>query len=126
MKVSCGEIAQGIPMTSSSPDIHLLMIVWLLLCLLILLLSGLLFARYTRPTVRRVLRRTRTTLYRRMHCAWCWRAFHIMRWYPPRWSSTMCYYHRQQQRAWLAARRARLNATTRPILSAQHAQEVQQ
>ncbi|MHB8596677.1 MAG: hypothetical protein ACYDER_07695, partial [Ktedonobacteraceae bacterium] len=49
--------------------------------------------------LQRAHRYVRTALYRHLHCAWCWRALRIIRWYPPRWSSTMCSYHKQQTRA---------------------------
>lgn len=122
-----GEIAQGVTITFSNLDIRLLIIMWLLLCTLILLLAGTLFVRYTWPTVRQMLRNAQAALYRRVHCAWCWHSLHIMRWYPPRWSSSMCARHKRQARAQLAARRARRNVATTLVVSAQHqhAREVQ-
>ncbi len=49
------------------------------------------------------------------HCAWCWKSFRLMRWYPRDWSSTICGHHNRQLRAQSAARRARrLAATTSP------------
>lgn len=50
-------------------------------------------------------------LIRKSHCAWCWKALHLMRWYPRRWSSTICERHDRQLRAQSAARRARRLAT---------------
>lgn len=46
-------------------------------------------------------------LVRKTHCAWCWKSLHLMRWYPRRWSSTICLHHDRQLRAQSAARRAR-------------------
>lgn len=54
-------------------------------------------------------------LVRKSHCAWCWKALHLMQWYPRSWSSTICGYHDRQLRAQSAARRARrLTAATGP------------
>jgi hypothetical protein len=54
-------------------------------------------------------------LIRKSHCAWCWKSFRLMRWYPRRWSSTICGLHARQLRAQSAARRARrLAAVARP------------
>lgn len=46
------------------------------------------------------------TIYCILHCPWCWRALRVMRWYPERWSSTICTHHSKQQYARLASRRA--------------------
>jgi len=48
-----------------------------------------------------------SALVRQSHCAWCWKSFHLMRWYPRRWSSTICLHHDRQLRVHSAARRAR-------------------
>lgn len=59
-------------------------------------------------------------LVRKSHCAWCWKALHLMRWYPRRWSSTICRRHDRQLRAQSAARRVRrLAEATRPSVEAQ-------
>jgi membrane protein required for beta-lactamase induction len=59
-------------------------------------------------------------LIRKSHCAWCWKVLHLMRWYPRRWSSTICERHDRQLRAQAAARRAgRLATATRPQAEAQ-------
>ncbi len=50
-------------------------------------------------------------LMRKSHCPWCWQSLHLMRWYPRRWSSTICLHHDRQLRAQSAARRARRLAT---------------
>jgi arylamine N-acetyltransferase len=52
-------------------------------------------------------------LLRKSHCAWCWKSFHLMRWYPQRWSSTICLHHDRQLRAQSAARRERRLAEER-------------
>jgi hypothetical protein len=39
---------------------------------------------------------SRFHLHRLSHCPWCWRALHLMRFYPPHWSSTICSYHARQ------------------------------
>lgn len=28
-----------------------------------------------------------------LYCPWCWQACHVLRYYPARWSSTICSYH---------------------------------
>ncbi len=54
-------------------------------------------------------------LMRKSHCAWCWKVFHLMQWYPRHWSSTICGRHDRQLRAQSATRRARrLAAAARP------------
>jgi hypothetical protein len=54
-------------------------------------------------------------LRRKSHCAWCWKALHLMQWYPRHWSSTICRHHDQQLRAQSGTRRARrLAAAMRP------------
>ena len=59
-------------------------------------------------------------LIRKSHCAWCWKALRLMRWYPPEWSSTICGRHDRQLRAQSAARRARrLAAAIRPPVEVQ-------
>ena len=59
-------------------------------------------------------------LIRKSHCAWCWKALRLMRWYPREWSSTICGRHDRQLRAQSAARRARrLAAATRPPVEVQ-------
>lgn len=35
-------------------------------------------------------------LRRHLYCPWCWKALHLMQWYPSRWSSTICAYHARQ------------------------------
>lgn len=59
-------------------------------------------------------------LVRISHCAWCWKALHLMQWYPRGWSSTICGHHDRQLRAQSAARRARrLAAATNPSAEVQ-------
>lgn len=107
-----------------SPHIQALLAIWLALWLLILLLYATLFAWYAWPATHRAYCRARTALYRHLHCPWCWRALHLMRWYPPRWSSSMCAHHQRQERARLAARRARRGAASRPQVPTRRAEEV--
>jgi len=57
-------------------------------------------------------------IMRKSHCAWCWKSLHLMRWYPRRWSSTICGRHDRQLRARAAAHRARRLAA---IISAREA-----
>lgn len=56
------------------------------------------------PTLRGVIQRLRSRVYRKLHCCWCWGP-HLMRWYPQRWSSCMCDYHRELARRQRATRR---------------------
>ena len=46
-------------------------------------------------------------LLRKSHCAWCWKSFRLMQWYPRSWSSSICNHHDLQLRAQSAVRRAR-------------------
>jgi len=73
-------------------------------------------------------------LRRITHCPWCWRDAGIEGDFPAPWSSTMCAYHRAQERARRQARARRSTtqlpaaAPTRPAaaaLQAIQAEEVQ-
>ncbi len=75
-------------------------ILWLILTGFLLTLYLTFFTWYLWPT-----------LIRKSHCAWCWKALHLMQWYPRRWSSTICGRHDRQLRTQSAARRARRLAT---------------
>ena len=94
-------------MTIYSPQIRWLVIVCLALWVLIVMLYALLLALYAGPTLQRVLRAIRAALSQRLHCLWCWRQLHFLRWYPRRWPSHLCSQHMQRARAQLAARQAR-------------------
>lgn len=48
----------------------------------------------------------RKVVGRQCHCVWCWDAWHLRRWYPERWSSTMCAYHHHEHTRQLQARRS--------------------
>ena len=50
---------------------------------------------------------------RKACCPWCWRHWHLMRWYPRRLSSTICHRHERRILAQMAARRRAREATTR-------------
>jgi hypothetical protein len=75
------------------PALSSLLIVWVLWACLVVVLASVL-----------LLWRCWPTLLRQSHCAWCWKMLRIMRWYPRRWSSTICYRHARQIRAASAAR----------------------
>jgi hypothetical protein len=82
--------------------------IWFTLAGFLLTLFLALFTRYLWPA-----------LLRKSHCAWCWNDFQLMRWYPRRWSSTICLHHDRQLRAQSAARqRTRRAAATRPEVQA--------
>jgi hypothetical protein len=53
-------------------------------------------------------------LVRKLHCAWCWKAWHLMQWYPRRWSSTICKCHERQLRTQSVARHAHHLAAITP------------
>jgi arylamine N-acetyltransferase len=55
----------------------------------------------------------RSAVYRKVHCPWCWNDLQVRRWYPMRWSSTMCVHHVRCQRAGLTARRQAREAIQR-------------
>jgi hypothetical protein len=79
-------------------------IIWFTLIGFLLTLYVMFFTWYLWPT-----------LVRKSHCAWCWNSLRLMRWYPRRWSSTICERHDRQLRAQSAARRARrLAGVARP------------
>lgn len=106
-----------------SQHIHWLVIVCLALWTLIVILYALLLALYAWPTLQRVRRIAWTTLYQHLHCLWCWRALHLLRWYPRRWPSNLCSQHRRQARAQMAARQARYvryHIETTPAVPALH------
>ncbi len=82
----------------------ILFIIWFALIGIVLTLSLTLLAWFIWPA-----------LMRKSHCAWCWKALYLMRWYPRGWSSTICGRHDRQLRAQSAARRGRrLAAATSP------------
>jgi hypothetical protein len=84
-------------------------LIWSTLAAILLSLYLILFTWYFLPV-----------LMRKSHCAWCWKALHLMQWYPRGWSSTICGHHDRQLRAQSAARRARrLAAATNPSAEVQ-------
>lgn len=116
-----------VAMTQYSPHIQLLLSVWLTIWLAIWLLYAILFALYAWPTVQRWYRFVQAALYQHLHCVWCWRALHILRWYPWSWPSNLCSHHKRQARAQIVAQQARYSryhAETRPAAPALRAKEV--
>jgi len=114
-------------MTHYSPQIQWLLAVCLTLWMLIIMLYALLSALYVWPTLQRAYRFTWIALSQHLHCLWCWRALHLLRWYPRRWPSHLCSQHRQQARAQMAARQARYvryHAEISPAAPALHRKEV--
>lgn len=75
--------------------IPLLSLVWVILFVLVLIGHCILLIWYSWPAWHRVL-----------YCPWCWQDCHVMRYYPARWSSTICAHHEQRIRQQSAARRA--------------------
>ncbi|WP_126595411.1 hypothetical protein [Dictyobacter aurantiacus] len=68
---------------------------WAILFLLVMCGQSALLVWYAWPAIRRM-----------VHCPWCWQSCHVMKHYPPRWSSTMCPYHAHRIQAQLALKRA--------------------
>lgn len=54
-----------------------------------------------------LLRQQWSRLTRKVSCPWCWKRWHLMRWYPRRLSSSICCAHERLLRKQSAARRAR-------------------
>jgi hypothetical protein len=58
------------------------------------------------------------------HCPWCWRDAGIAHDFPAPWSSTICSYHRVQERARRQARQRPSAAPTKPAAVVLQAEEV--
>ncbi len=89
--------------------------VWL--ALLVSAIQSLYFTWLCWPRLRSGTQAMGKACYRKLHCVWCWKALHIKRWYPQRWSSTLCLHHRQVEMMRWKARRAAYLAT-RPTVVA--------
>lgn len=89
----------------------MLAFIWFGLFALLFVLELLLLVYWIWPQVRR-----------KLSCPWCWQGCGIMRWYPHRWSSTICQKHEQMIRTQAAARRAH-RLVARSIMVTEPSQE---